>query len=125
LVRELATTLTGAGAQLYEDPFDILAILESVGVLIEVKTLDGTDRDERERVRDALGQILYYESFLAAAVAGEAPIVKIAFFEARISNDHQLWLNDHGVATLWKFEGRIVGDDLARMELSGFLGPLR
>jgi hypothetical protein len=119
VVRAFAALFTAAGASIYEDPFDILAIFESAGVLVEVKTLDGSQPDERERVRDALGQLLYYEGFLTAAVAGGAAILKIACFEQRISDAHRAWLNDHRVAVVWKENDEFVGDDLA----SDFLGP--
>ena len=46
-------------------------------LLIEVKTLDGTDADERLRVREAFGQLLYYEPFAAAPIVGEAVIKAI------------------------------------------------
>ncbi|MFZ5791442.1 MAG: hypothetical protein ACOY3L_12160 [Pseudomonadota bacterium] len=114
LVREFAALFTKAGAKLYEDPFDILAILGELGILVEVKTLDGTESDQRERVRDALGQLLYYEGFLTGPVAGEAPIRKIACFEANISDKHREWLNGYSVATVWKVGGKFACDDLAR-----------
>ena len=118
LVRQFATILKRDGAKLYEDPFDILAIFQNSGVLVEVKTLDGSAPDQRERVRDALGQLLYYEGFLTAAVAGEATICKIACFEKPISAAHSDWLNQHGVGVVWKDGGGLVGDDVA----SDFLG---
>lgn len=121
LVRELAALFTKAGATLYEDPFDILALFPKVGILVETKTLDGTAPDERERVRDAFGQLLYYEGFLTAAVAGEAQISKVACFEAKISDKHREWLNGHGVAVVWKDDGEFVGDDLASDFLGGHL----
>jgi hypothetical protein len=84
-----------------------------------VKTLDGTTSDERDRVRGAIGQLLYYEGFLTAAVAGEAPIRKIACFEGKISDPHRAWLNTYHVGVVWSEDGEFVGDDLAR----DFLGP--
>jgi hypothetical protein len=120
LVREFAALFTEAGATIYEDPFDILALFDETGILVEVKTLDGTPSDQKERVRDAFGQLLYYEGFLTAAVAGEAPIRKIACFEQSISDAHQEWLNGHRVGVVWKDDGELVGDDLA----CEFLGDL-
>lgn len=120
LVRAFAALFVKAGATIYEDPFDILALFDAIGILVEVKTLDGTPSDQRERVRDAFGQLLYYEGFLTAAVAGEAPISKIACFEANISDSHRAWLNTHRVGVVWMEAGKFVGDDLAR----DFLGPL-
>lgn len=114
LVRSVAARLETAGSQLFEDPFDILAILDSLGILIEVKTLDGSERDERDRVRDALGQLLYYEGFVTAPIAGETPIRKIACFDSPIKDAHRHWLNTHGIATIWKHDDIMTGDELAR-----------
>ena len=110
---------------LFEDPFDILAVLERVGILTEVKTLDGTAEDERDRVRDALGQLLYYEAFVTAPVAGEAAIHKVAFFERPISDGHKRWLNGSAIATIWMDDGHLKGDELAVRVLGPYLEELR
>ena len=113
IVRKFAGLMSDAGAVLYEDPFDILSLSDGLGILVEVKTLDGTAADERDRVREAFGQVLYYQGFLAAAVIGEATVSKIACFENKVSVQHHRWLNDHGVAVVWKNNMQLVGDDLA------------
>jgi hypothetical protein len=116
IVRELAARMVGA--ELHEDPFDILAVIEAVGILWEVKTLDGTVADERDRVRDALSQLLYYEAFVTEPVVGAGAIHKIACFESAITADHQRWLNDAGIGVVWKVNGGFAGDALA----TGVLG---
>jgi hypothetical protein len=125
IVREFAALFEAAGAKLYEDPFDILALIDKLGVLVEVKTLDGSVPDERERVREALSQLLYYEVFLTAAVAGEAPINKIACLEQKISDEHIAFLNTYQVAVVWKEEEKFAGDDLARDFLGRHLDEFR
>ena len=126
IVQALATRLAHAGAQLYEDPFDILALFTAVGILVEVKTLDGTDIDERERVREALGQLLYYELFTAAPLVGQATIHKIACFEAAISDAHSAWLNHCGIGVIWKVgNDRFAADALAADVLRHYLEELR
>jgi hypothetical protein len=124
LVKEIAARLDDAGAQLYEDPFDTLALIDDLGILVEVKTLDGTESDERERVRDALSQLLYYEAFVAEPVAGETPIRKVAFFETAISERHQAWLNIHGIAVIWKTGTSFAGDGLATEFIGRYLEEL-
>ena len=119
MVRAFSALFAQAGSALYEDPFDILALFKETGILVEVKTLDGTAPDERERVRDAFGQLLYYEGFLTAAVSGDAPIFKVACFETKISDAHRDWLNGHQVATAWGVGNSFAGDALAHK----FLGP--
>jgi hypothetical protein len=110
---------------LFEGPFDILALLGRVGILTEVKTLDGTEIDERERVRDALSQLLYYEAFVTTPVAGGAAIHKIACFERQISPSHQRWLNQAQIATIWLSNGQLAGDALAAGILGTYLEELR
>lgn len=121
LVRELATAFQGAGAELFEDPFDTLALVNGLGILAEVKTLDGTAEDERDRVRDALSQLLYYEAFVTAPITGESSIRKIAVFEKPISASHRGWLNRHGIGVVWKGGTHFHGDALAREALEGII----
>ena len=125
IVRQLAVRLGAAGATLHEDPFDILALIDACGFLVEVKTLDGTPTDERERVREALGQLLYYEAFIMVPIGGGTVLQKVACFEGAISPDHRTLLNNHGVAVVWMSDGRFVGDDLAAATLGVYLEELR
>ncbi|OAI44272.1 hypothetical protein AYO42_04960 [Rhizomicrobium sp. SCGC AG-212-E05] len=126
LVRALAEEFAEAGAVLYEDPFDILAILRTRAFLVEVKTLNGSPDDERDRVRDALSQLLYYESFVTQPLSGETPIRKVACFESEVSAAHGKWLNDRDIAVIWKNEdGTFSGDDLAGDFLGRHLKKLR
>jgi hypothetical protein len=126
IVQLLARQLAGAGAQLHEDPFDILALILEIGILVEVKTLDGTPDDERDRVRDALGQLLYYEPFAAAPLVGQAAIHKIACFERPISADHRVWLNASGIGVIWSLgNDRFAGDALAARLLGRYLEELQ
>jgi hypothetical protein len=117
IVQEFAAQLTAA--ELYEDPFDILAVFEEFGILVEVKTLDGTEADERDRVRDALGQLLYYAAFVSKPVVGEAAVHLIACFEGPISDAHRAFLNSKGIGVVWKDGNRFVADELARGVLRG------
>jgi hypothetical protein len=111
IVRDLAARLIGA--EIHENPFDILAIILAAAILVEVKTLDGSHADERDRVKGALAQLLYYEAFVTQPVAGEATIYKLACFEAPISEAHQRFLNDQNIGVIWKVEGGFTGDALA------------
>jgi hypothetical protein len=122
LVQELAGRLNGL--RLFEDPFDILALAEALAILIEVKTLSGTEADERDRVRGALGQLLYYEKFVTTPVAGEAAIHKVACFEGPISDAHREFLNEKGIAVIWKIDGGFAGDELAADILGAYIQEL-
>jgi hypothetical protein len=126
IVRALASRFQKAGANLFEDPFDVLALFGATGILGEIKTLSGEAADERDRVQEALAQLLYYEAFVTAPVAGGAAIRKVACFESRISGPHQQWLNAAGIASLWcARDDRFEGDSLAVRLLGDFLQELR
>lgn len=125
LVRKLAKRFDAAGMELHEDPFDVLAVLGPVGVLCEMKTLDGSVEDERERVREALSQLLYYRAFVVAPIGGEAAIRMVACFEAPISVEHQIWLEGFGIATLWVVGETFTGTVLAVGALGGYLAELK
>jgi len=112
IVQEVAGRLQDAA--LFDDPFDLLAIFQDIGILVEVKTLDGTASDERDRVRDALSQLLYYEAFVTVPFDGEYGIRKIACFESQISLEHQDWLNKMDIGVIWKTDEGFQGDDLSR-----------
>lgn len=125
IVRSLAERFAGCGYRLYEDPFDILAMSEGVVFLVEVKSLEDSQEDERARVREALAQLLYYEAFVAGPLADGAVLIKVACFERRISTDHQAWLNSSGIAVLWRSGSDCFeGDTLARHALASCLEEL-
>ena len=98
----------------------MLALVDATGILSEVKTLDGTEADERDRVQEALAQLLYYEGFVTQPVVGEAPIRKIACFERATSEPHRQWLNRQGIGVIWKERDGFGLDALAR----DFLGRI-
>jgi len=110
MVRALAAALESTEAGLYEDPFDCLAVYDDRAVLAEVKTLDGTEADEREQVRRALAQLKYYEAFDTADIVGDRETAKVACFEAEISEEHKRWLLDNDILTIWKAEDGFEGD---------------
>lgn len=106
IVKRLAASFSEAGSELYENPFDVLAVKRSgSGVLVEVKTLDGSDTDEIDRVRDALAQLLYYEAFALGVVKDGLSVTKVACFESAISEAHQQWLRSSGIRAMWLANG--------------------
>lgn len=122
LVQKMAKLLAGEGADLFENPFDCLACFTDEGLLIEVKSLDGTERDEIARVRDALGQLLYYESFVTRPLVKKRAVRKVACFEHKISDAHIDWLQASDILVIWSTEDGFDGTDAARDELEGHFG---
>lgn len=127
IVQKLARRFAQAEADMYEDPFDILAILGDVAILVEVKSLDGSTADERDRVQESLAQLLYYEAFLTRPLSEETRVRKIACFERPITLAHQAWLTNAGIGAIWQTgDGDIfAGDGLALDSLGDFLRELR
>ncbi len=103
----------------------MLALIRNVGVLVEVKTLDGTEADERDRVWEALAQLLYYQAFLLPPAAGQASVRMVACFERRITNAHMQWLNQQNIAVIWEDGQGFAGDALAANFLGRYLEELR
>ena len=122
IVRELAKELEAEGAELFEDPFDCLACFSDEGLLIEVKTLIASEQDERLRVRDALAQLLYYESFVTKPLVKKRAIRKIACFERCISDAHVNWLQGCDIFVIWRVDDGFDGTQQSRNELAGHFG---
>jgi hypothetical protein len=114
IVRALAKVFGDEGAEIFEDPFDLLAKFEEDGILVEVKTLDGSEGDERDRVRGAAAQVLYYEAFVTTPITGDASLQKIACFEHKPSNAHCKWLRSLGIGVLWKTDDGFAGDRIGK-----------
>jgi len=115
LVREIARRYASAGLALSEGRYDCFASSDIVGILNEVKTLDGTQQDEAIQVRECLGQLLYYEPFVKKE-SGDGTIYKVAVFESKISDVHIQIMQDLGIVCIWKegqgFAGGHGTDDL-------------
>ena len=122
IVRNLAKKLEPEGAELFEHPFDCLACFAAEGLLIEVKSLDGTEQDEVLRVRDALAQLLYYESFVTRPLVKKRAVRKIACFEHKVSEDHIAWLQSSNIYVTWVTGDGFDGSPEAKDELAGHFG---
>jgi hypothetical protein len=122
IVQKLAAICEGHGADLFENPFDCLACFDAVSLLVEAKSLSGSEPDERARVRDALGQLLYYEAFVTDPYAGGRDIKKIAVFESQISNEHADWLQSCDITPIWFDDDTLHGSASAVESLAPYLG---
>jgi hypothetical protein len=122
LIQSVARTLEAQGAELFENPFDCLACFPTEGLLIEGKTLDGTEADEVARVREALAQLLYYESFVTRPLTQERATKKVAYFEAKVSDDHIAWLERNSICVIWNEGDRLNASEHSRRELRGYFG---
>jgi hypothetical protein len=122
IVQQIAQELETEGGTLFENPFDCLAVFDNHALLIEVKSLDGTEADEVSRVREALSQLLYYESFVTEPYVENDKIVKIACFESKIQDRHIDWLLGIGIITMWVDGEGFTADDNAKAILEEHFG---
>ncbi len=117
LVRAWARVSESGGFSLMENPFDCLAISpdKTGALLVEAKTLASPREpdDERRQVRDALGQLLYYEEL--ELPGGTPPPVKIAIFDGKPSNNHIRLLNRWEIVVVWVQKDRFEGDSKAHL----------
>lgn len=119
LVKEFAAVLKQEGLQLFEGRIDCLGIKENIiGIVSEIKTLNGTKKDEGGQVMRAIGQLYYYEGCEMYQYTG-MKTQKIAVFEDRISDEHIKLLRRCNILTMWKGEQGIIGTDDAMQFLKG------
>jgi hypothetical protein len=122
IVQKIANELEQDGAELFENPFDCLARFDDEGLLIEVKSLDGTEGDEVERVREAFAQLLYYAAFVTMPLAEEGAVKKVACFEQKISDAHIAWFEASDIHVLWIMGEGFDGSPEAKTALAGHFG---
>jgi len=122
IVQKLAKELEAEGADLFENPFDCLACFPDEGLLVEVKSLDGTPTDEIARVRDAFAQLLYYEAFVTRPLVKKRAVRKVACFEHKVSDAHIGWLQASDIFVVWRTTKGFDGTAQAKEELAGHLG---
>lgn len=124
LVRKVAAIFEAKGGELFEFPFDCLAGFADVSLLVEVKSLDGTEADESIRVREALGQLLYYEAFATAPYTKKTPIIRVALFEGPISRPHLNWFKDSDIHCVWVQDGKLTASKDSVAVLKPYLGEM-
>jgi len=122
LVQRVAAVCEKNGAKLFENPFDCLACFDGISLLIEIKSLDGSEVDEQAQVRSALAQLLYYEAFVTKAYAEDRTVVKVAVFESKISDEHAEWLRSCTIKPIWIDQNKLCGSLETVEVLSSCLG---
>ena len=87
---------------------------------MEVKSLDGTEDDEKSRVKEALAQLLYYESFVTQPI--HSTVRKIACFEAKPSDEHIKWLEKYDIRVIWSSDSVFSASSESKKNLRGHFG---
>ena len=102
IVQRLASLLHRSGARLYENPFDVVARYDNSLYLFEIKTVERNNpADERDRVREAMAQLCYYEQFEVERIGAGTPCHKVSCFEHEISENHRNFLEQFDIAVIW------------------------
>ncbi len=116
-MRTLAQHLEARGFDLYQHPFDCLAVRDGHALLVEGKTLDGSPSDERRQAEKALGQIRGYRHF---DMPDDAPgdVELVVAFSQRPTDEMGLFLQAQGMAVVWP-----EGAAWVTLGLGGDVGP--
>lgn len=94
--------LRNKGFDIWQGNIDCLGVKSSKPVIIgEVKTLNGTMKDERSQVTKAFAQLYYYEMFAMDKFSGNNS-KKIAIFESKISDEHISFLEKNNIMVIWQ-----------------------
>lgn len=102
-VRSLARILARENYQLFEFPFDCLGFKPERGsLLMEVKTLDGSARDERRQAERALGQIKGYRYFNYPPAASHRNTRDVVAFTGQPQRNTAAFLIHNDVDVLWR-----------------------
>lgn len=102
-VRSLAGILDRESYQLFEFPFDCLGFKPEQGsLLVEVKTLDGSARDERKQAERALGQVKGYRYFNYPSVAFHRNTRDVVAFTDQPQRNTTDFLIHNRVDVLWR-----------------------
>lgn len=125
LVRSIAGVLKATGFQTYERPFDCVGFKAGDGgILIEVKTIDGSRADERKQSERALGQVKGYRHFNVPNQLANPKLVEVVAFSEKPTSEGLAFLHANQILSAWpdgdqwlvaKADGTIVafsGDNL-------------
>ena len=102
LVKQFVKKLEIVGYNLFEYPFDFLAIKGNTSLLIEVKTLDGSSSDERRQSEKALGQIKGYTHFDLPLETKSSDVIQIILFSKKPSEAIMKFLSNNGTIPIWR-----------------------
>lgn len=114
LLAKLYMLYAEAGLKCVDWPFDLLVMGQKLLLLHEVKTLRPRDlRDERRRIREAVGQLAYYEYFdVAPKHPTYSRVEKLVVLQRAPATEHVEFLKNNGIGVIWMgSHGEIQGDE--------------
>lgn len=119
-VTSIAQLFGSFGYSTYANPYDCLAHRDQVGgILVEVKTLDGSKADERRQSEKALGQLRGYAYYSVPSQLKEPKLLEIAAYSAPPA-DSVPFMAANNVYSAWRDNGQWKVADL-QGNISNFL----
>ncbi len=98
--------LRNKGFYIWQGNIDCLGEKSTSPIIIgEVKTLNGTMKDERAQVTKAFAQLFYYEMFAMDKFVSRNS-QKVAIFESKISDEHICFLEKNNIKVIWLDENK-------------------
>jgi hypothetical protein len=112
-VKSIASLLKKHDYTLFERPFDCLGYKAGAGgILIEVKTLDGTVSDEKRQASKALGQLRGYRFFNVPAQHRTPVLLEVAAYSQAPGEQARNFMRDNGICTAWQDKAQWFAADL-------------
>jgi hypothetical protein len=113
LVMKLYSLYEDAGLECKDTPFDLLVLGKRLCLLHEMKTIRKYDlADERKRIREAVGQLAYYEYFdVVYQIPLGSRLLKLVVLQHEPAPEHIMFLRKNRIGTIWiDRHGKIQGD---------------
>lgn len=109
----LARIIGAAGFRTFANPYDCLGYKRRTGgILLEVKTLDGTRADERRQSERALGQVKGYLHFSVPSRMKAPKLIEVVGFSNSPSETTVAFLRENAVCCCWKNKDEWLVSDL-------------
>jgi hypothetical protein len=110
----LAQIIGSAGFKTFANPYDCLGYKGGIGgILLEVKTLDGTRGDERRQSEKALGQLKAYRYFSVPPKLKAPKLIELVGFSGLPSKATLAFLRESAVCCCWQNNDQWLASDLA------------
>ena len=101
-VSSIAKLISKSGFKIFENPYDCLGFKAGTGsILVEVKTLDGTNRDERRQSIKALGQLKAYSYFNVKSEMKSPTSIETVAYDQTPDQATVSFLKSSGVSSIW------------------------
>lgn len=121
IVKKFANLLEKNDFSLYEGRIDCLGIKnKNLAIIGEIKTLDGSDKDEYNQVIKSFAQLYYYQEFNMGQFKN-IQSKRIAIFESKISDKHIEFFKKNNIIVLWLNENDFCSTDSYIKELEGII----